>query len=280
MDQASLETILADVHLPAIRFFPTIDSTNDEAWRWIKRGAPNGALVIADEQTAGRGRLNRQWVTAPGCGLAFSIILLAPPFHPNLLSRLTGLGALAATQALRLRYSLIAQIKWPNDILLNDQKAGGVLVDAHWQGATLIAVVIGIGINIALSSVNPHLLPPEAVIFPATCVESAMGHRVDRIELLHAILQELFSWLPRLATQDFIQEWEHNLAYRGQWVELSDGSDAPSSLHGATPPDIIRGKVIGLSEDGSLLLQTSTGKVFTAQVGELHLRPARIPTPD
>lgn len=265
MDQASVETCLADLHLPALRFFTTIDSTNDEAWRWMDAEAPHGALVLADEQTAGRGRLQRRWVTVPDSGLAFSLLLLPPALQPSLISRLTGLGALAACQAFQQLFGLAAKIKWPNDILLENGKVGGVLVEARWSGAQLTAAVIGIGINIAPVSINPGNLPPETLNFPVTCVENAVGHPVDRMEILHAILQELISGQSRLDSSEFLQAWEDNLAFRGQWVELSQGAHDLSGIR--------IGKVIGLDSDGSLRISDRSGKLATVQVGEIHLRP-------
>jgi BirA family biotin operon repressor/biotin-[acetyl-CoA-carboxylase] ligase len=281
MDQPSLESSLADLGLPAIRFFQSIDSTNDEAWRWVDSGAPHCALVIADEQTVGRGRLQRRWVTAAGGSLAFSLVLRSPPFTPQLIHRLTGLGALATCNALCSKYGLLAQIKWPNDVLLNDRKVAGVLVEAHWAGEILKAAVIGIGINIAPESVNPAILPAEGLNFPATSMEDALGHSVARLELLHAVLEELFGWLPKLSSQEFIRRWEASLAYLNQWVDLSVESSPQSALLEAGPPQGQVGKVIGLAPDGSLKLLTPTGELVIAQVGEirLRLRPTDEPSP-
>lgn len=273
MDQGTLEDGLADLHLSALRFFTTLDSTNDEAWRWLDSGAPHGALVIADEQTAGRGRLNRRWTTIAGSGLAFSLILLSPQIEPATISRLSGLGALAVARALSTRYSLPAQIKWPNDILLNQHKAGGVLVEASWHGQELKAAIIGIGINIAPDSVKPLNTSIDGLTIPATCVEEALGHSVDRTQLLHAILYEFFSWLPKLSSTNFIQAWKDSLAYRDQWVELWLGNDTQSSHQKTISSKTILGKVLGLTSDGSLQLRTSSGKIITAQVGEIRLRP-------
>jgi len=284
MDQLTLASTLADINLPAIRFFPSLDSTNDEAWRWVAAGAPHCALVIADEQTAGRGRLQRRWVTAPGSSLAFSLVLLSPPLTPQLVPRLTGLGALATCNALRMKYELPAQIKWPNDILLFERKAAGILVEARWDGENLKAAVIGIGINIAPESINPVSLPAEGLNFPATCVEAALGHPVERLELLHAVLVEFFTWLPQLSTPGFIHHWEACLAYLDQWVELSvEYVDQSSRLDSVLPP-IQVGKVIGLTPDGSLKLLTPSGRLVTAQVGEIRLRRSSMdqpaPSPD
>jgi len=274
MDQESLESALADLNLPAIRYFSSIGSTNDEAWRWADAGGPHCALVIADEQTAGRGRLNRRWVTTAGSGLAFSLALLPPLLAPQLVQRLNGLAALAICNTLQTKYTLPAQIKWPNDILVNQRKLAGVLVETRWVGEKLKAAVIGIGINIAPESINPVNLPPEGLNFPATCIEDAFGQPVDRLELLSASLQEFFIWLPQLSSQNFIDEWEARLAYHDQWVELFVERTAQSSPWETAPPPMQVGKVIGLTPDGSLKLLTRSGELVLAQVGEIHLRPS------
>jgi BirA family biotin operon repressor/biotin-[acetyl-CoA-carboxylase] ligase len=277
MDQVSVESGLSDLHLPFIRYYPIVDSTNDEAWRWVERGAPHAALVIADEQTAGRGRLKRRWVTIPHAGLAFSLVLRNISSEPMSLNRLTGLGALSTCQALANLYSLPAMVKWPNDILLEQRKAGGVLVEARWNGDELSAVVIGIGINIAPESISPQHLPAARLTIPAACVEDVLGRAVDRLELLHGILQEFFRWLPRLASLEFIHTWESCLAYRGQWVEFTRGVELSTDVHSQARPLATTGKVVGLNQDGSLRLLTGSGELESAQAGEIHLRP--VPPP-
>jgi BirA family biotin operon repressor/biotin-[acetyl-CoA-carboxylase] ligase len=271
MDQASVASALADLKMPGIRFFSCLGSTNDEAWRWIDSGAPHCSLVIADEQTAGRGRLQRRWVTPPGSALAFSIILRSPPLNPGHAGGLTGLGALAVCSALQYRWHLPAQIKWPNDVLINQRKVSGVLVEARWDGKKLLSAVIGIGINIAPQSISPMNLPAEGLHFPAGCVEDAVGHPVDRLEILHAVLGEFFSWLEWLPSHDFFDAWEANLAYRGQWVELSGNELANPPQPGREPHPVQGGTVIGIAPDGSLKLLTSSGELVLVQVGEIHL---------
>lgn len=273
MDQPSLEAILSDLNLPSIRYFPTIDSTNTEASRWIDGGAPNLALVVADQQTSGRGRAGRRWVSSPGGGLAFSLALLSPPLDRSLLPRLTGLGALAVQQVLNKKLALSAQIKWPNDVLIDGRKVAGVLVEAFWSGDELQSAILGIGINIALESVSAQNLPPVGLDFPATCVELVTGKPVSRLELLHDILQELLSWLPRLSLPGFISACESALAYRDQWVEVSFGAVPTGAGDSRIPIPSRLGKVVGLTMDGSLTLLTASGKLIIEAVGDIHLRP-------
>lgn len=270
MHKASLEDCLRDLQLPEIRYFQSIDSTNDEAWRWVESSAPHAALVVADEQTAGRGRFTRKWVTTAGSGLAFSLVLRPPAIGPAQINRLSGLAAMAICKSFLLSLHIPAQIKWPNDILLDQRKAAGILAETRWEGEDLVAVVMGIGINIAPESVDPHVIPPSGWNFPATCVEDVVGHRVDRWDLLHAILVSFFSLLPGLDQPAFIDEWYHWLAYRGQSVELSMGSPGRSSLRS---PAALTGVLVGLNLDGSLKILSASGELVTIQVGELQLRP-------
>ena len=273
MDQRTLVAAMADLNLSAIRFFPSLDSTNDEASRWIEAGAPDRALVVADEQTAGRGRADRRWVTPPGAALAFSLILYPTQHSPQLLSRLTAIGALAIKDALQKNYGLQAQIKWPNDVLVDMRKVAGVLAEARWSGESLKAIILGIGINIAPVSISQAVLPAEKLNFPATCLEDALGCPANRLDVMHVVLKEFFAWQPRLFSPEFIREWETSLAFRDEWVEL-----LPGELFQSTDPERISrplevGKVMGLAPDGSLKLITRSGKVVTTQVGEIHLKP-------
>src|SRR5512147_1345877 len=117
MDQASLQALLSGLPLGAVRYFDTVGSTNDLAARWADDGAPDLSLVAADEQTAGRGRLGRRWITPPGAALAFSLVLT--DIRQADILRYTALGALAVCDALNLTFSPLppAQIKWPNDVI-------------------------------------------------------------------------------------------------------------------------------------------------------------------
>ncbi len=265
MDQTTLQTRLADLHLGAVRYLPQAGSTNDEASRWIVQGAPDLALVVADEQTSGRGRRGRQWFTPPGAALAFSLVVQPTLEDAFALTRMTALGAMAVADALRNRFKLPAKIKWPNDVLIERRKVCGVLTEAQWTGDRLSSLVMGVGINVASPSV-----PPDSVAsFPSTCIETALGKPVDREELLHAVLVEFLRWRPRLSSADFLRAWESNLAFRNEWVQISasDGQDDKA-------PSVEEGQVIGLAVDGALKLRNRFGDVFTVAFGEVRLRPA------
>jgi BirA family transcriptional regulator, biotin operon repressor / biotin---[acetyl-CoA-carboxylase] ligase len=277
MDQRELEGLLADLPMGQIRYFPKVGSTNDLASRWAQAGAPDFSLVASDEQIAGRGRLNRRWVTYPGTGLAFSLVLRAENLpietfsgeeswdkHTNL-SRLTALGALAVCETLNeaLPPMLPAQIKWPNDVIATRRKLAGVLVELNWSGEQLKSAILGVGVN-----VTPLSLPPENELdFPATCVEEVVGKPVDRWDLFHAILSNLLVWRERLPTEMFMHAWQGRLAFRGEWVRIINdaGGDGETG-------EEQEGQIAGINPDGSLRLRLSTGEITALQFGEIRLR--------
>lgn len=238
-------------------------------------GCPDLTLVVADEQTAGRGRLNRRWFTPPGAALAFSLVLLPnPSWLPaeaqnggEVLPRLTALGALAVCQALESRYSLVAQIKWPNDVLVNGFKLAGVLVESAWEGERLSAAILGIGLNIASRSVPPA----GELLFPATSLEDCLAAPVteaDRLALLKDILARILGWRTRLSGVEFIQAWQTKLAFLGEWVWIIP-AQAPSGSSQAG----IKCRILGLEADGSLRAEDETGAIRRFVSAEVHLRP-------
>ncbi len=273
MDQNRLHKSLADFHLGGIRYFDSLDSTNDEAMRWVEEGAPELGLVIAAEQTAGRGRQGRSWYTIPGASLAFSLVLYPKERGTFILPRLTALGALAVREALQTYYGIPAQIKWPNDVLLDRRKVAGVLAEAHWSGETLKALVLGIGINVSSASIRTVSSQGALLPFPSTYVEAILDRPVDPLELLHEILVELIRLRSRVGLPEFMQAWERSLAFRGEWVRIfqADGSfqeDLPSSIE--------EGMIVGLAPDGSLKLRDHAGEVVAIRFGEVRLRPVPV----
>lgn len=247
---------LAGLPLGGLRFFATLGSTNDEALAWATEGARDLSVVVADEQTAGRGRSGRRWHTPAGSALAFSIVLRPSPVERTLPARITGLAALAMIQCCK-QLGLPAQVKWPNDILLRGRKAAGILVETVWTGNILDATVMGIGINVAATA----LPPAEQLTFPATSLEGELGHALSRPEILREVLTALLALRARIGTAEFIQAWEDALAFRGQQVTV--GQDGERQLHGT---------LLGLEPDGSLRL-LSDDMPTIVHFGEIHLRP-------
>jgi BirA family biotin operon repressor/biotin-[acetyl-CoA-carboxylase] ligase len=259
MDEGQLQAALAGIPLGGLRFFASIGSTNDEALAWAAEGARDLSLVVADEQTAGRGRAGRKWHTPAGSALAFSVVLRPSPLERTLPARITGLAALATIQCCE-QLGLHAQIKWPNDILLGGRKAAGILVESAWMGNALDAAVVGIGVNVAVTA----LPPAEQLTFPATSLEGELGQALNRVEILKDILTALVAWRGRIGGAEFIQAWEDVLAFRGEQVAV--GQDAEPQL---------KGVLLGLEPDGSLRLLADDMPTIV-HFGEIHLRPGMI----
>lgn len=257
MEQNELKKTLLQLPLGDIRYFDSIGSTNNEALAWATSDAKDLSLVIADEQTAGRGRLDRKWYTPPGAALAFSLILRPTADEKPHLTRIVGLAALAVADALRTR-GLVAQVKWPNDVLLNGRKVAGILIESVWSGEDVDYLVIGIGVNVLKGAVPSA----DLLQFPATSLEESLGPAVERDKVLHDILAGIIALRPHLGTDSFITSWEKALAFRGEQVQVEEGNGTS-----------ITGKLLGLESDGSLRLSNEAGASVTVRFGDVHLRP-------
>ena len=255
--QKEIQSKLSSLNLKKIRYFDSIGSTNDEALAWAAQGAPDLSLILADEQTSGRGRAGRKWASPRGTNLALSLILRPAAREADAPSLFTGLAALALVDALKSR-DLSAQIKWPNDVLLNRKKCAGILVESVWTGDALDAVIIGIGVNVLAGSVPPA----EELLFPATSLEGELGGPLDRSDLVRDVLSAVLKWRALMGRQKFIQAWESALAFKGEDVQVWRDNESP-----------LKGRVMGLTSDGNLRL-LSNDKIVTVHFGEIHLRPS------
>jgi BirA family biotin operon repressor/biotin-[acetyl-CoA-carboxylase] ligase len=258
---ATLEAALHGLRFGVpLHFFESLGSTNDEARRLAEAGAPEGTLVAADEQTAGRGRAGRPWQTPRGVALAASFIL-RPALPPTRLGWLTMLGGLAAAEAIEAMAGVAAALKWPNDVLVNGQKVAGVLAESALEGERLAFVVLGIGVNVSA-------VPTGAVGFPATSLAEAAGRPVDRVALLRALAASLGQWYPRLEDESLREAWAARLAWQGQPVVVHQGE--------AT----VQGVAAGVDADGALLLRLESGEERRVVAGDVSLRLVPGSTPD
>jgi BirA family biotin operon repressor/biotin-[acetyl-CoA-carboxylase] ligase len=261
MNESILRSALAGLPLAQIQYFAETTSTNDQARALLEQGAPDCTLVVADAQTQGRGRLGRAWVTTPGAALAFSLALRPTAAEQDHLAFFAPLAGLAVCQVLQLEYRLAAEVKWPNDVLLNRRKVCGVLVEAIWLGSRLQGVVLGIGINVA-----PAAVPPDSqVLFPAVSVEQVLGRPLERVDLLAAVLRQVFALRSSLGTAAFHRLWQERLAFRGEEVRVD--------LLG--PGETVDGQVLGIAPNGSLRLRLQTGAEISVAAGDVRLRPLR-----
>lgn len=232
-----------------------LDSTNDEAKRLIEKGEPHGTLIIADEQTAGRGRSGRTWVTPPMSAVAMSLILRPTAPAPLHLTQISLLGGLAVLEGIQRTTNLTPQLKWPNDVLINGSKVAGVLAESLFVGDRLEAVIVGMGVN-----VNAAPPPDLKLEYPATCLSDALGRHVDREKLIEAILESFDARYSQLGTSTLTEAWSAHLAMKGQGVQVV----------GVT--ETIRGTLEGVTGEGALLIRLATGEIKTILAGDVHLR--------
>jgi len=248
-----LKAALAGLPVPRLLYYASVGSTNDVALEWAKEGAADWSLVVADEQTKGRGRSDRRWFTPPRSALAFSVVVRPTKAECGVMGRFAAWGALGVASALEA-LGLKPRIKWPNDVLLGGEKVSGVLAEAVWSGDVPTALVVGIGVNV-LDSARP---PRELTDFPAGSVEAHLGVKPARWHLLRRILTAMAEWRARLPTDEFLRAWEARLAYRGAQVQLGEA----------------RGVLLGLSRDGGIVLRTPSGeRLILHAVADAHLRP-------
>jgi BirA family transcriptional regulator, biotin operon repressor / biotin---[acetyl-CoA-carboxylase] ligase len=257
MNEEELRAQLSGLNLPDLRWYEQIDSTNTAAMAWAAAGAADGSLVAADQQSAGRGRLNRKWVTQADSSLAFSLVIRPTAREREHIALFSPLGALGVASALR-GLGLQPEIKWPNDILLQRRKVSGILVESVWMGQELEALIVGIGVNVAISSVPPA----GDLLFPADCVGAVLGKPVERVSLLREILLALFGWRSRLDSQDFQDVWQSQLAFIGENVWVTRIGEPP-----------LNGVCLGVDALGGLRLRLQNGDMTTVLVGDVSLRP-------
>lgn len=222
-----------------------MDSTNSSATLWAQAGAPHGALVQADAQTAGRGRRGRTWSSSPGKGLYLSLIL-RPQIESGQVPQLTILAALAAAQCIERECGVAVQTKWPNDILLHGHKIGGVLTEADFAGGRVHFVVVGIGLNINLTTAD---LPPRP-IFPASSLLLATGREWPLQRITEVWLEE-FSLLYHGYQNG---TW---LASRDDFQQRCLGLGEPVTV--TTETEKYYGLALRLDDDGVLIVQTANG---------------------
>jgi len=233
--------------------YPRLGSTNDRAGELARAGAPEGTLIVADEQTAGRGRSGRPWHTPAGTGLAFSLVLRPSGLASREIAAIGLIGAMGCIEALA-EYGLQPELKWPNDVLLNGAKVGGILAEASWTGAELDHVVLGIGLNVREARL------PE-VEFPATSVEQSLGKPVGREALLLKVLAATDRWYGRLLEGTAHPDWEARLAYRGRRVAISNGKGEQV------------GVLLGLTRQAGIRMTIEGDEPVVFESGAYRLRP-------
>ncbi|MBI2853011.1 MAG: biotin--[acetyl-CoA-carboxylase] ligase [Chloroflexi bacterium] len=235
-----------------VLYYPRVGSTMDIAREEAQRGAPEGTLIIAGEQTAGRGRLRRTWLTPTG-NIALSMILYPGPIY---MPYLTMLASLAVIRCVRQVTNLSPCIKWPNDVLINGRKMCGILVESGVQGNAVGYSIVGIGLN-----VNFRLEDFPEVQTTATALSQEMGKEVSRLAVLRSLLAEIERlYLALTGGESVYEEWREALVTLGQRVRVIAGRT------------VYEGIAESVTRDGSLILRQADGNRITVVAGDVTLK--------
>jgi BirA family transcriptional regulator, biotin operon repressor / biotin---[acetyl-CoA-carboxylase] ligase len=258
-DKLLAEEILYRLQTKTLRgpvyHFDIAASTNDLAKKLGVQGAPEGALVVAETQSAGRGRLGRSWHSPPGMGL-YASLLLRPPLPPADMPLITLSTAVSVVRTLTRSVGVIPGIKWPNDLILNGKKLGGILTEMETESDQIRYLVVGLGLNVN----NPDF-PPE-LAGTATSLFQEKGRPFQRVPLLKTWLEEFENLYLRFLARGFpeiLEEWKQHSVTLGKYVAVRQGT-----RH-------LEGLALEVAADGALLLETARGEVMKVTSGEITL---------
>ena len=242
-----------------ILHFKQLDSTMNRAAEEAERGAPDGAVVLCDVQTSGRGRFNRVWVSPAG-NLILSVVL-----RPTLkaLPYVSILAALAVAKTIEKETTLAPVIKWPNDVLIHGRKICGLLVENSLQGSRIRHSIVGIGLNVNL---DPTETPEIAQT--ATSLRLETGGEIDMSALLLRLLHELDELYVDLRNGiSPVPQWSRYLETMGKRIQVQWGTA------------LVSGVAEAVDDHGHLLLRRNNGALLTLNAGEVTLNTTPLPSP-
>jgi BirA family biotin operon repressor/biotin-[acetyl-CoA-carboxylase] ligase len=233
-------------------YYPSLTSTMEVAKREAQQGVAEGTIIIADEQTAGKGRMKRLWLSPRG-SIALSVVL-----YPDVayLPSLVMLASLAVVHSIEAVTGLKAQVKWPNDVLIHGKKVCGILVESELRRNIVNYAIIGIGVNVNLRLTDfPEILPI------ATSLSGELGREVSRLELIRRLLVEIESlYLALPVGESIYEEWRDRLVTLGRRVSVEWGTTR------------YEGIAESVDRDGSLLLRCSDDSLTKIMAGDVILR--------
>ncbi len=263
LSQQEIESLIRTKWLGhEVFYYEEIDSTNTEAKRKAEEGAPHGTLVVADMQKAGRGRRGRSWSSPHNQGIFFTI-LLRPEIEPANAPMLTLVKAIAVARGISKITGLKAQIKWPNDVVINGKKVVGILTEMSAQIDYVNHIVVGTGINVHQTSF-PEELADKATSIDLELKNAGKTGTVSRAQLLEEILEQFEEcYETYIRTQDLsglIEEYNHTLVNIGRRVKVLD------------PLGEFEGRALGINKHGSLLVEREDGEVTEVSSGEVSVR--------
>jgi len=242
-----------------LQYHPSIDSTNALARTLATQGAPEGTLVITEEQRAGRGRRGRTWVSPPGANLLFSL-LLRPPMDGDRVFALTMVLALAGLKAVKRVAGVKALIKWPNDLYVGTRKLAGILTEFSVREKQVDWAVLGMGMNVGW-----HPEVPQGSGAPATSLLEETGQEVSRNDLLLEILEgfeAFYGDVVRGSMKALYDEWNQNCLVLGKAVIIESDIER------------IEGRALRIDECGALIIEDAKGNERRILTGDVSLRLA------
>lgn len=233
-------------------YSPRLTSTMDMARQEVKKGIVEGTVIIAEEQTEGRGRIRRKWLSPKG-SIAISIILYPEvAYLPSLIM----LASLAVVNSIKAVTGLKSGIKWPNDVLVNGKKVCGILIESSVRRDKVDYAIIGIGIN-----VNLKLSDFPDISQTATSLSEEVGGEISKLNMVRHLLIELERLYLTLQARGSIYEaWRDNLVMLGMQVQITEGET------------IYQGVAESVARDGSLLLRQPNGRLLKIVAGDVTLR--------
>lgn len=256
MNKSKIQKNLTTIELGKNIFaFDTLESTNTYSKTLNQTNAPHGTLVITEEQTGGRGRLNRRWIASAGENLLFSVILY-PDFDIQKAMLLSFVGALAVTDAIESVTNLSSTCKWPNDILINGKKVCGILLESTVHHSEVGKLILGIGLNVNQTDF------PDDLRYKATSLRLESGKEIDRIVLLQKILEELenrYTELSHFPPSQIINDWKMKALIFGKKITVLENEFSFAAT------------AIDVNEDGSLMVQTEDGSKKNIVAGDVSL---------
>ena len=279
---ARARAALAGTRFADVRWVATTGSTNTDAMALARDGAPEGIVVVADHQRAGRGRRDRTWVAPPGGSLLLSVLLRPPA---RVAGTVTMAAALAMAEAVERVAGVPARLKWPNDLVVatpgGERKLAGVLAEADWPAGSTISggyrppaphdrmvIVVGIGLNVRWPG-GPDagdVADDLAEVAGLATALNWLGANADRVELLEAFLGRLgarYTTLVAAGASDLLDDWRRRSATLGRRVRVDLGVDD------------LEGTAVDVTGDGHLVVETLEGGRRTVAVGDVvHVRPA------
>jgi len=235
-----------------------VGSTNDWAKELAELGAEEGTVAIAETQTAGHGRLGREWFSPRG-GLWFSVIL-RPEMSPSEAIGLVFVAGLAVAEVLREKYDLKVDTKWPNDVLVNGKKVCGILAEMNTKGRAVKFVVLGFGVN---ANFLVEKVFPRSLKEVATSLEKELGQKVQLEELFKGLLERLGSRYDECAERGLaflLADWKKYAGFLGRKVEVRSGSEK------------LLGVASDVDGDGALVLRLEDGATKRVLAGDVSLR--------